>query len=259
VGPPRHRRDRLLPQGDPVRRPGRDRRLARDARRAGPRGREGLGRFLDPLALGLAVAGLAWGLVTDRIASRWPAHEDGAIRPIDWRTPAVGAFGAAAFWLLGGEASTLAAGTLGLFVIELGALVLLFATDLDQRVLPDVVTYPLAALAVVAFVLGLGPFVRTPEDLAWAAAFAAGIPGLLYLVSIPFGAGAIGRGDLKLLFGFGLLVGPGRLFLGLVAGAILAAAVILVLVVLRRITLRSFVPYGPFLIVGAVWALLAPG
>jgi len=73
-----------------------------------------------------------------------------------------------------------------------------------------------------------------------------------------------GWGVIMILWGIvliivGLLVGPGRLFLGLVSGAILAAVVILVLVVLRRITLKTYVPYGPFLIAGAVWALLAPG
>ena len=43
VGPPRHRRDRLLPQDVPVRGPRRDRRDARDAGRDGAGGREGLG------------------------------------------------------------------------------------------------------------------------------------------------------------------------------------------------------------------------
>jgi leader peptidase (prepilin peptidase)/N-methyltransferase len=89
-----------------------------------------------------------------------------------------------------------------------------------------------------------------------AVAIAILLPAGLYLLSIPFGAGAIGQGDLKLLVSVGLLGGPGRLFLGLVAGAIAAAVVIVVLVALRRITLRTYVPYGPFLIAGALWALL---
>jgi prepilin signal peptidase PulO-like enzyme (type II secretory pathway) len=145
------------------------------------------------------------------------------------------------------------------FGVELLALVFLFATDLDQRLLPDVVTYPLVGLALLAFALGVDPFVKSLEDLAWAAAAAAAIPTAVWLASIPFGSGAIGRGDLKLLFGFGLLVGPGRLFLALVSGAIVAAVVILALIAARRITLRTYVPYGPFLIAGAVWALIASG
>jgi prepilin signal peptidase PulO-like enzyme (type II secretory pathway) len=31
-----------------------------------------------------------------------------------------------------------------------------------------------------------------------------------------------------------------------------------VLLVTRRVTLKSHVPYGPFLIAGAVWAMLLP-
>ena len=41
------------------------------------------------------ILGLAWGLASDRLAARWPAHEDGSVRPIDWRTPVVGVLGAA--------------------------------------------------------------------------------------------------------------------------------------------------------------------
>src|SRR5258707_536607 len=71
------------------------------------------------------------------------------------------------------------------------------------------------------------------------------------------GRGAPCQGDLKLLVSVGLLGGPVRLFFGLVFGAIVAAIAIVVLVGLRRITLRSYVPYGPFLIAGAIWALLS--
>jgi leader peptidase (prepilin peptidase)/N-methyltransferase len=208
-----------------------------------------------PLEAGM-VAGLAWGLASDRIAARWPRHDDGSVRRIDWRTPAVGAAGALAGLMTasrygGGDPATLA-----LMTVEVAALVLLFATDLDQRLLPNVVTYPLVILALLAFAVGAGPFVRTPAGLAVAAVAAVLIPLLLFAISVPFGRGAIGLGDLKLLVSVGLLGGAWRLIVGLLAGAILAAAVILVLLAARRITLRSYVPYGPFLIVGALWALL---
>jgi prepilin signal peptidase PulO-like enzyme (type II secretory pathway) len=36
-----------------------------------------------------------------------------------------------------------------------------------------------------------------------------------------------------------------------------AAVAIVVLIAARRITLKSYVPYGPFLILGALWAMLA--
>ena len=203
-----------------------------------------------------AIVGAIWGLVCDRIAARWPAHEDGSIRPIDWRTPIVAVVGAGSGALLvdrfGPNTGQLA--LMGLYIL---ALILLFATDLDQRLLPDVITYPLIALAVVGFVLGVGPYVHDPTELGFAAAAAVGIPLFLYLLSIPFGAGAIGLGDLKLLVSVGLLSGPLRLLVGLIGGALAGAIAIVALIVLRRITLRSYVPYGPFLIVGAIWALLS--
>ena len=211
------------------------------------------------IALG-AVLGLAWGLLADRLAARWPAHDDGSRRPIDWRTPVVAIAGAAAGALLvarfgGLYVSVAFVGVLVVMAIYTLALVVLFATDLDQRLLPDVVTLPLIVLALVADALGLGPYVE-PGGIVVAAIVAVAVPLGLYLLSIPFGAGAIGQGDLKLLISVGLLGGPMRLLFGLIAGAIVAALVILVLIALRRITLRSYVPYGPFLIVGTMWALL---
>ena len=205
------------------------------------------------------VLGLAWGYAADRIAARWPAHEDGSVRDRDWRTLLVVLVGGAAFGAtvarFGADPQALL--FIGLYVV---ALVLLFATDLDQKLLPDVITLPLMLFALAAFATGWGPFVNSPEDLAWAAAAALIVPIALYLLAIPFGVGAIGEGDLKLLVSVGLLAGAVNMFYGLVAGAMLAGVIVAILVFIRRLTLKSFVPYGPFLIVGTLWAILAlPG
>jgi len=86
------------------------------------------------------------------------------------------------------------------------------------------------------------------------------VPGGLWLLARPFGAGAIGEGDLKLLVSVGLLAGAVKLFYGLVAGALLAGVLVAILVFIRRLTMKSYVPYGPFLIAGTLWAILAlPG
>lgn len=203
-----------------------------------------------------AALGLAWGFVSDRISARWPAHEDESQRGIDWRTLLVVVMGGAAFAAtvarFGDQPAQLL--VVGVYVV---ALVLLLATDLDQKLLPDVITLPLIVLALAAFVAGSGPYVHTPEDLAWAAAGAIGVPLALFLLAIPFGEGAIGQGDLKLLVSVGLLGGALKVFYALVAGALLAGVVVLALVVTRRISMKSFVPYGPFLIAGTLWSILA--
>jgi leader peptidase (prepilin peptidase)/N-methyltransferase len=201
-------------------------------------------------------AGLAWGVVADRIAARWPAHEDGSVRPVDWRTVAVAIAGALALALLVDRLGADLASLIYVGVVVV-LLVLLFATDLDQRLLPDVVTLPLVAYSLVGFIAGLGPFVETPEDLLWAAVAGIALPAALLIISIPFGAGAIGIGDLKLLLGVGLLVGATRIVATVILGALAAAVAIVILLAARRITLKSYVPYGPFLIAGALWAMLA--
>jgi leader peptidase (prepilin peptidase) / N-methyltransferase len=208
---------------------------------------------LTPLAIALAVLGAAWGFAADRIAARWPAHDDDSVRKIDWRTPVVMLVGAAA---LGGLTlrfvDPVPAVVFGAYLV---ALVLLLATDLDQRLLPDVITLPAIPLSLVFVLVGLNPLVPRGVLLI-AVVVAIVIPTLLFLVSIPFGAGAIGQGDLKLLVSVGLMAGPLRMVYGAVYGALLAGVVLVLLLVLRRITLRTFVPYGPFLIIGAIWGIL---
>lgn len=203
------------------------------------------------------LAGVAWGAAADRIAARWPEHDELLVRPVDWRTPVVlaagGISGAALVARFGGDPVGLA-----FLAPLLAALVLLFATDLDQRLLPDVLTLPIGAYALVGFALGVGPFVRTPADLGVAAVAGVALPGVLFLLSIPFGAGAFGLGDLKLLFGLALVVGLGRLVTTVIVGVLVAGISIVVLLIARRITLKSYVPYGPFLIAGALWAVLRP-
>lgn len=204
------------------------------------------------LAVAMGIAGAAWGLVADRIGARWPAHEDGSVRPVDWRTVVVAVLGGVAL-----AALPLRLGDIGqvlFFGAYFLALTLLLATDLDQRLLPDLVTLPLAAVTLIAAVAGWNPLVA--GQLGWAVLAALAIPGFLYAISIPFGAGAIGMGDLKLLVSVGLLTGLVRSIAGLVVGALVAGAVIGLLLVLRRVTLRTYIPFGPFLIIGAFWAVL---
>lgn len=242
---------------------------------------------MNGLALGLAIVGAAWGFVADRISARWPEHEadeppaepvpaEGAlrlaadgpgsassagaglrpagwVRTLDWRTPVVIAVGAVALGAVGLRFDDPA--ELVVFGAWTVTLTVLFATDLDQRLLPDVLTLPLIPIAIVLVLADLDPFVA-PSDLPVAALAAVIVPVGLYALSIPFGAGAFGLGDVKFLIGFGLLAGAERFVVGLVSGILLAGVVIVVLLAFRRIRLRTFIPYGPFLILGALWALL---
>jgi leader peptidase (prepilin peptidase)/N-methyltransferase len=208
--------------------------------------------WLTPLSAALAVAGAAWGVIADRISTRWPEHEPGVVaRAIDWRTLVVGAVGAVSLGAVTTRFDD--AATIVVFIVVLLALVLLLATDLDQRLLPDLVTLPLIPLAAIVGLAGLDPYVD--GQLASAVIAAIVFPVGLFALSIPFGAGAIGMGDLKLMVSVGLLLGLYRTLVGLMAGALLSGVVVVVLLVTRRVTLRTFIPFGPFLILGAIWAI----
>lgn len=209
---------------------------------------------MTPIAVLLGVLGAAWGFLADRIGARWPVHDDGSVRAIDWRTLVAVVSGALALGALTLRfTEPVPAAVFGAYLL---ALVFLLATDLDQRLLPDLITLPAIPLALAFDLLGLNPLVP-PGVLPIAIVAAIAVPGLMYLFSIPFGAGAFGQGDVKLLVSVGLLVGPLRLFSGVVYGVLVAGVVIVVLLVARRITLKSYIPFGPFLIFGAIWAILA--
>ena len=208
----------------------------------------------------LGVAGFALGLAADRLATRWPEHDDEHApgRPADWRTAVVALVGALALGLLplrfGVTAEPLAFVLFGAWFVTL---VIGLATDLDQRLLPDLLTVPVIPVALLYALSGTNPLVGGEAVLALVAALA--IPALLYLPSIPFGAGAFGLGDVKLLVGVGLLAGASRALGSVIFALALAGVVILVLLLLRRVGRKTYIPFGPFFIIGVLWAVLLRG
>ena len=231
--------------------------------------------WVGVLSVVLAVAGGIWGVLADRIATRWPDHDeaDGFVagRPPGWRTFVVAAFGAVGLGLLpsvflAGPASAtesvaplvaaqpVAPYVFAIFVAYVVLLVVLLATDLDQRILPDVLTLPMIPLALLFALSGLNPLVG--DQIVPAIAAAVIIPAVLYFPSLLFGQGAFGQGDVKLLVTVGLVSGGYRALAGVFAGILVAGLVIVVLLVTRRVTLKSYIPFGPFLILGALWAIL---
>lgn len=207
-----------------------------------------------------ALLGAAFGFAADRLSARWPVHEDDAVRGIDWRSPVVVLGAAAAFGLLAARWSDpLDLLVLGIYV---GALIVLLATDLDQKLLPDLITFPLMAYGLVVLVLGLNPVLEGKAQVliadgdltATLAAVAA--PALLAITDRLF-RGALGMGDLKLAVSLGLMFGLTQLFIGFLLGTVAFAAVVLALVLSRRVSLKTAVPFGPALIAAGVLAAVA--
>lgn len=81
------------------------------------------------------------------------------------------------------------------------------------------------------------------------ALFGISIVGLIIILSRGKG---MGMGDLKLMGALGLIFGwPDILFL-FMFGSVVGALVSVFLMILKKKTMKSFVPFGPFLVLGAV-------
>jgi leader peptidase (prepilin peptidase)/N-methyltransferase len=137
-------------------------------------------------------------------------------------------------------------------------LLVLLATDLDQKLLPDLITLPLIVVTAVLLVLGWSPLLAGKE-LGLFSGIAAAIAAPLFLfVTDRFLHGDLGEGDLKLAVSIGLLCGLTLLVSGLLVASIGFSVVLVVLIAVGRLSMRSAVPFGPVLILAAFVAALLP-
>jgi prepilin signal peptidase PulO-like enzyme (type II secretory pathway) len=66
----------------------------------------------------------------------------------------------------------------------------------------------------------------------------------------------VALGDLYLVAPLGLLLGWPAIFLAVLFAALISSITSLALLASRRVGLKSYIPFGPFLVAGAVLALL---
>ncbi|MGX2996632.1 prepilin peptidase [Streptomyces sp. JNUCC 64] len=138
--------------------------------------------------------------------------------------------------------------------------VLLALVDLAVKRLPDALTLPLAA-AVPAL---LGAAALLPGRAGdWPGALLGSLAlGAGYLVLFLVNPDGMGFGDVKLSLALGAALGWygwGAVFLGTFAGFLLAALYGAALVLRRRATRRTAIPFGPFLLTGALLGVLLGG
>jgi prepilin signal peptidase PulO-like enzyme (type II secretory pathway) len=202
---------------------------------------------MTPAALAVGLAFAMLGAVAERLATVWPADEASRRGP-GLRTGllalAAGLAGAALTWR-----STLPTWALAVHLLVLALLVVLTATDLEQRRLPHLL---LDALIVVAAL-----FVPFNPTVGWfdaliGAAVAVAFMGLLGLVV----RGGVALGDLYLVGPIGLVLGWPAIFVAVFVAGLLSAGVSAALLLTRRAGLKSYIPFGPFLVAGMVIALL---
>jgi leader peptidase (prepilin peptidase)/N-methyltransferase len=146
---------------------------------------------------------------------------------------------------------------LALVTLYACALFLIFVIDLEHRLILRVVIYPAIALAIAGSTVYPGMGLRRAV-LGGALAFS-----FFYLVEILgrllFKRPVMGRGDANLAAFVGLITGFPEVILTLVIAVSLGGLISLVLVLSRTKGLRSYIPYGVFLVVAGLVVLVFGG
>jgi leader peptidase (prepilin peptidase)/N-methyltransferase len=206
-----------------------------------------MNRFVVDADAGLVglLAGLLVGPLADRLATNAPLH-DPLLRRVS-RSPRL-VFVVLGTTLLGGACGLVYGFTLEALIAALfcWVLVIVTRTDLEHRLIPDVIVLP-GAVALLAL--------RTIDDpsVEWIlSALGAGI--VLFLIVLVYPSG-LGMGDVKLsaLLGAGLGVSVVvAMFVGFFAAFVPAA---ILFVRHGKNARKHAIPLGPFLALGGVIAL----
>lgn len=129
---------------------------------------------------------------------------------------------------------------LGLVTVYTAILILISVTDLEHRLIFNVVVLP-------SILFGLLVSFFNPE-LSWLSALIGGVSAFIlsYLAAL-FARGGLGGGDVTLSTFLGVIVGFPYILLSLTFGVFLGGFVVLLLLLTRQVGLKTFIPYGPFL------------
>jgi leader peptidase (prepilin peptidase)/N-methyltransferase len=203
-----------------------------------------------PLVLGCAAGGLAAGSAVPAVAV-WAARPD-EVRASRWLAiPVTGAL----FALIGWRAGAIPA--LPAFLYLAAAGVVLAVVDLELHRLPDRIvlpSYPIVGALLVAAAVAAGH----AEPLARAGLGALALFAAYYVVAVAV-PGGVGFGDVKLAGVLGLVLGWSgwpQLVLGAALAFVYGGLCSAILLLARRVGRKSRVPFGPFMLAGALTAVV---
>ena len=187
----------------------------------------------------------------------------GALLP--WRVFLVEVTGAALFPLLYWHYGLTA--QFGVTVFYFCVFTVLLVIDLKHQLILNKIVYPVAVVALLLDIIVPLPDMLTPAPEAFrdlprfASGAVTGLTGavagfiLLMLPALVF-RGGMGWGDVKMAGLIGLAVGFPRVFVAIFGGIVLGGLVAVVLVLSRVRKRKEAIPFGPFLAVATMAALV---
>lgn len=132
-------------------------------------------------------------------------------------------------------------------------LVALFGIDLEHQILPNSITLPGIAIGLLFSLLGPPGWVASLLGVLLGGGLLYGIAGAYYLVRREEG---LGMGDVKMLAMIGAFLGWKAVLVTLVLSSFSGAIVGVALIAAQRGGMRLALPFGTFLAMGAVAAML---
>jgi leader peptidase (prepilin peptidase)/N-methyltransferase len=142
------------------------------------------------------------------------------------------------------------------FALYTAILVLITVTDLERRLILNVVTFPSMLLALIGSFF-LPEISWKSALLGWATGYAT-----FYILALAgnllVGPGALGGGDVTLAAFIGMAVGFPLIVEALLLTILVGGAVSLLLLITGIRSMRDYIPYGPFLVIGG-WVTLIWG
>ncbi|MGB5254257.1 MAG: A24 family peptidase [Sedimenticolaceae bacterium] len=144
--------------------------------------------------------------------------------------------------------------TAAVALILLWGLIAMTVIDLDEQLLPDQLTLPLVWLGLLANLNGM--FTDLPAAVIGAAAGYLSLWLVFQVFRLLTGREGMGYGDFKLLAVFGAFLGWQMLPLIVLLSSLIGAIVGITLVVVRGRDRQIPIPFGPYLAVAGLVALL---
>lgn len=139
--------------------------------------------------------------------------------------------------------------SLPFYLAMISSLIVIFFIDLKHGIIPDKVL--LFALLISAGYLLLNPTLILPH-------LAGGFIGFSFLLALFLGTKGrgMGFGDVKMAFVLGLFLGPAQALLSLYL-AFLTGGIVSIILILwgKKRFFGDTIPFGPFLVIGAIMAL----
>lgn len=179
-------------------------------------------------------------------------------QPIGWFEFLI-EIGMTAFFVLsyllwpGGLGTWQAVAHLALWLCAGVGLAILFSYDIKWFLLPDVVNWTVVGIGVAIAILSVATAAQPWNQLVNVLASVAVLGGLYLVIYLASRGGWVGFGDVKLGLGLGLLLADWQLsFFTLFAANLIGCLVVLPGLLTKKLTAKSHVPFGPFLIGGAV-------